>query len=253
MAIELYHFWDSFCSYKVRICLQEKGLEWTGHHIDLMKFENLHPEYLSVNPKGLVPVLKHGATLIPESSIINEFLDERYPEPVLRPSDPVERARMRLWVQVEEDELFTAVRPASLNLMMKQVFARYSESDLDRMLATHPRPHLVPKLKKMFLEPPDPKAVDQSRRMLGETLKKMDSSLATDGPWLAGKTYSLADIAAAPVVDRIDRLGMADLWEKLPALKDWVERLTARPAYRQAAPRQEHRMPKPVGIYIAPP
>jgi glutathione S-transferase len=248
MALELYHFWDSFCSYKVRICLEEKGLKWSGHHVDLMRFENLREDYLAINPRGLVPVLKHDGTLIPESSIINEFLDDRYPQPSLRPSDPVERARMRLWVQVEEEELFTAIRPASLHLMMKQVIGRYTEPELDRILSKHPRPHQVPTLKRMFLDPPDPKAVEQSRKQLRATLKKMDASLAENGPWLAGTTYSLADIATAPVVDRIQRLGMADLWENLPAFKDWVGRLTGRAAYQRAAPLEEARMPKPVQI-----
>jgi glutathione S-transferase len=246
MTIELYHFWDSFCSFKVRICLEEKGLRWTGHHIDLMAFENLNPDYLAVNKKGLVPTLRHDGATIPESSIINEFLDDRHPEPVLKPADPLARARMRYWVKVEEEELFAAVRPASLNLMMKQAFAKFSESDLDRLLAAHPRPHLIPTLKKMFLDPPDPKAVAQSRKLLGATLARMNDELARSGPWLAGESYSLADIAAAPAIDRIQRLKMADLWDNLPAVRSWVERMIGRPAYRKAAPPEHHRMPKPV-------
>ena len=244
--IELYHFWDSFCSFKVRICLEEKGLSWTGHYIDLMAFENLMPAYLAVNRKAVVPTLVHDGSLIPESSIINEFLDDRYPEPGLRPLDPLARARMRYWVKVEEDELFTAVRPASLNLMMKQVFAKYSDADLDRLLSRHPRPHLIPTLKKMFRDPPDPKAVDQSRKSLHITLSKMDKELTTAGPWLAGSTYSLADIAAAPVIDRIQRLNMADLWDGLPAVKEWVARVTSRSAYQRASPPDQFRMPAPV-------
>ncbi len=243
--IELFHFWDSFCSFKVRICLEEKGLAWRGIHVDLMAFENLKPAYLSVNPKGVVPTLRHDGALIPESSIINEFLEDAYPEPRLRPQDPLERARMRYWVKVEEDELFTAIRPASLNLMMKQVLGRYGEAELDRLLARHPRPHLIPTLKKMFLDPPDAKAVAQSRRALAATLAKMNESLASKGPWLAGSAYSLADIAAAPVIDRIERLGMSDLWHGLPAVKDWVARVTARAAYRRAAPKEDFRMPRP--------
>ena len=244
--IELYHFWDSFCSYKVRICLAEKGLEWTGHYVDLMAFENLRPDYLAINAKGVVPTLRYDGALIPESSTINEFLDDRYTEPRLKPEDPLGRARMRNWVKVEEDELFVAVRPASLNLMMKQAFARYNEADLDRLLATHPRPNQIPLLKKMFLEAPDPKAVEQSRKMLRATFAKMNKGLAKDGPWLAGATYSLADIAAAPAIDRIERLGMSDVWTDLPAVKDWVARLTSRPAYRRAAPHEEFRLPKPL-------
>jgi glutathione S-transferase len=246
--IELYHFWDSFCSFKVRICLEEKGLSWSGHDVDLMAFENLKPDYLAVNSKAVVPTLRYDGTLIPESSIINEFLDDRYPEPGLKPTDALARARMRYWVKVEEEELFTAVRPASLNLMMKQAFARYSEADLDQLLAGHPRPHLIPTLKKMFLEPPDPKAVQQSRKLLGATFAKMDKALTESGPWLAGGFYSLADIAAAPVIDRIQRLEMADLWDNLPALKAWVERMTSRPSYKKAAPPEQYRMPGPVAV-----
>jgi glutathione S-transferase len=244
--IELYHFWDSFCSFKVRICLEEKGLSWTGHYIDLMAFENLKPDYLAVNKKAVVPTLRYDGKLIAESSIINEFLDDRYPEPSLSPADPLARARMRYWVKVEEDELFTAVRPASLNLMMKQAFAKYSEADLDRLLAGHPRPHLIPTLKKMFLDPPDLKAVEQSRKSLRTTFNKMDKELSESGPWLAGATYSLADIAAAPVIDRIQRLKMADLWENLSGVKDWVERVTSRAAYKKASPADHTRMPAPV-------
>ena len=245
--IELYHFWDSFCSFKVRICLEEKALAWTGHHVDLMAFENLKPDYLAVNKKGVVPTLRYDDELIPESSIINEFLDDRHPEPSLKPADPLARARMRDWVKVEEDELFTAVRPASLNLMMKQAFAKYSEADLDRLLADHPRPYLIPTLKKMFLSPPEPNAVEQSRKSLGATLKRMDQALSRSGPWLAGATYSLADIAAAPAIDRIQRLRMSDLWEPLPAVKDWLDRLTNRSAYKKALPPDEFRMPAPAG------
>jgi glutathione S-transferase len=243
--IELYHFWDSFCSFKVRICLEEKALPWTGHYIDLMAFENLKPSYLAVNSKAVVPTLRYDGKLIPESSIINEFLDDRYPEPSLRPADPIARARMRFWVKVEEDELFTAVRPASLNLMMKQVFAKYSEADLDKLLAAHPRPYLIPTLKNMFLGPPDLRAVEQSRKSLRATLNKMNQELSQSGPWLAGATYSLADVAAAPAIDRIQRLKMADLWETLPATKDWIERVTSRAAYKRASPPDEFRIPVP--------
>jgi glutathione S-transferase len=95
----------------------------------------------------------------------------------------------------------------------------------------------------MFLDPPDPTAVQQSRRLLAATLSAMDRELTRSGPWLAGDSYSLADIAAAPVIDRLQRLEMADLWSHLPAFKAWVERVTSRPAYMKAAPPDEHRMP----------
>ena len=242
--LELYHSWDSFCSFKVRLCLEEKGLEWTGPHIDLMKFENLLPSYLKVNPGGLVPSLVHDGATIVESTIINEYLDDAFPDTPLRPADPLAKARMRLWVNHEEDELFLAVRPASLNLMMKRVLGRYGDEELDALLEHHPRPDRVSFLKQLFKAPFDDKAVEKSRRKLARALARMDTTLARE-PWLAGDSYSLADIAAAPVVDRIERLGMADLWRDLNGVRDWIERLKARPAYAKALPREEFRMPKP--------
>lgn len=241
--LELYHYWDSFCSFKVRLCLEEKGLAWKAHHLDLMRFENLHPDYLKLNPNGVVPTLQHEGRTVIESSIINEYLDDRFPEIPLRPSDAHERAQMRLWVKHEEEKLFIAVRPASLNLMMKQVLGRYTEEELDRHLATHPRPRQIAQLKQLFKAPFDPSAVDSSRKMLASAFREMDDRLSRH-PWLAGSTYSLADIACAPVMDRVEALGLSVLWEKLPAMQDWMQRLTSRPAHQRAKPVDEFRLPK---------
>ncbi len=243
--LELYHAWDSFCSIKVRLCLAEKGLSWQGHAFDLMKFENLQPDYLKLNPNGVVPTLIHDGNVIVESTIINEYLDDEFPAVPLRPPGASARARMRLWVRFEEEELFLAVRPASLNLMMKQVLGRYSEEELDKLLEHHPRGDRVAFLKKLFKAPYDADAVAKSRRRLARALRRMDAALSA-APWLAGESYSLADIAAAPVVDRIERLGMADLWDTLAGVSGWVARLKARPAYLGALPPDAHRLPAAV-------
>ena len=242
--ITLYHASDSFCSFKVRLVLEEKELPWESRRIDLMQFENLEPEYLEVNPAGLVPTLRDEEHTIFESSVINEYLEDRYPEIPLRPDDPVERARMRYWVKVEEDELFTAVRPASLNLMMKQVFDAYTDKYLDERLANHPRPHQIPRLLKMFRAPFDESAVERSRQQLKKVFAELDATLA-ERSWLCGESYSLADIAAAPVIDRVERLGLQDTWDGLANFKRWMQALTARPAYQRAKPKDEYRMPAP--------
>jgi glutathione S-transferase len=243
LMLTLYHYWDSFCSFKVRLCLEEKALPWTGRHIDLMRFENLAPEYLSVNEHGVVPTLMHDGKTILESSIINEYLDDAFPHVPLIPRDPYERAQMRWWVKHEEEELFIAVRPASLNLLMKQVLGRYTEAQLDELLRHHPKPERIAFLKSVFKAPFDLQAVAKSRAQLSAALLRMEHRLSR-GPWLAGASFSLADIAAAPVIDRIQHLGMTDVWDKLEHVTDWVHRLTTRPAYVRALPLQEFRMPK---------
>jgi glutathione S-transferase len=238
--ITLYHYWDSFCSFKVRLCLEEKGLDWTGNHVNLMRFENLTPDYLAVNAGGLVPTLIHDGNTITESSIINEYLDGCFPDNPLRPAGELAKARMRYWVGVEEEQLFKSVRPASLNLIMKEIFHAYSDQQMDDFLAHHPKQYAVPTLKKMFRAPADMDAVKKAKRALRAAFESMDRQLR-DQPWLAGESYSLADIAAAPVVDRIEVLELTDVYDGLDGLLNWIARLTARPAYGRAKPKERMR------------
>jgi glutathione S-transferase len=90
-----------FCA-RVRIVLAEKGVEYEGVQIDLTD----RPAWLyEKNPLGKVPVLEEDAFLLPESQVIMEYLEERYPEPSLLPADPGERALARLWVEQFDDLL----------------------------------------------------------------------------------------------------------------------------------------------------
>src|SRR6476660_183011 len=95
MAVELYHFWSSVCSVRCRMALEEKGLKWTSRYIDLFKFDQLRPEYLAINPDGVVPALMHDGEPVRESLIINEYIDCAFPGPALTPADPLLQARMR--------------------------------------------------------------------------------------------------------------------------------------------------------------
>ncbi|MFZ1089587.1 MAG: glutathione S-transferase N-terminal domain-containing protein [Xanthobacteraceae bacterium] len=59
MAVELYHFWSSVCSVRCRMALEEKGVPWTSRYIDIFKFDQMRPEYLAINPRGMVQTLVH--------------------------------------------------------------------------------------------------------------------------------------------------------------------------------------------------
>ena len=108
--IELFHSLHSTCSQKVRLCLAEKGLAWTGHHLNLRRFDQLEPAFLAMNPAGMVPVLRDGDWTLNESRVINEYLEEAYPEVRLTPRDARERARMRLWTKYSDDVATDAVK-----------------------------------------------------------------------------------------------------------------------------------------------
>ena len=96
----LHHAWRSSASRRVRLCLAEKGLAYQSRVVDMENMEHHSPKYLSINPNGVVPalILDDGRPLH-ESGTICEYLDEVYPDPPLRPSDPYPRALMRNWIR----------------------------------------------------------------------------------------------------------------------------------------------------------
>lgn len=90
-----------YCA-RVRIVLAEKGLEYETVVVDLEE----RPAWIyDKNPLGRVPVLEEDALVLPESAVIMEYLDERYPEPPLLPADPGERGLARLRVEQFDDLL----------------------------------------------------------------------------------------------------------------------------------------------------
>ncbi|MCG8443862.1 MAG: glutathione S-transferase N-terminal domain-containing protein, partial [Caulobacterales bacterium] len=73
--LELYHHGSSVCAAKVRFALAEKGLEWTGHYIDILKGEQHDEAFRRLNPKTVVPVLVDDGEVITESTVICEYID----------------------------------------------------------------------------------------------------------------------------------------------------------------------------------
>src|SRR5713226_4272858 len=100
-AITLYDYHGSPCARRVRIVLLEKGLTWTTRLVDLTRMEQKRPEYLKLNPNGLVPTLVHGDRVLFESNVITEYLDDVFPSPRLYPDDPWERAQAKMWQAFE--------------------------------------------------------------------------------------------------------------------------------------------------------
>ena len=93
--LELYSAPQSTCSQKVRLTLAEKNLNFVEHKMKLFQNDQLKPEYLKLNPNGVVPTLVDDGTPIIDSSVIMEYLDEVYPEIALSPAEPKQRAHMR--------------------------------------------------------------------------------------------------------------------------------------------------------------
>ena len=102
MSLELYSYWRSSASYRVRIALNLKALPYVLHAVNLMKDggEQFSAAYRSVNPQSRVPVLVHDGQRFSQSLAIIEYLDETFPDHRLIPRDPMDRARVRMLSQI---------------------------------------------------------------------------------------------------------------------------------------------------------
>ncbi|MCB2058572.1 MAG: maleylacetoacetate isomerase [Novosphingobium sp.] len=93
--VVLYDYWRSSAAYRVRIALNLKGIGYRREAIDLVEGKQRSADYRRLNPQGLVPALAIDGALLTQSMAIVEYLDERFPDPALLPTDLLERSRVR--------------------------------------------------------------------------------------------------------------------------------------------------------------
>jgi glutathione S-transferase len=136
--LTLYHGLASTCSKKVRMCLKEKGLEYESQLLNLQKYEQHHPDYLKLNPKGVVPTLVHDGKPIIESTLIIEYLDEAFPLPALHPSDAYGRHKMRLWTKWSDDVGYNSVYVPTWEKLSRPGASRLDDAALEKMLERVP-------------------------------------------------------------------------------------------------------------------
>jgi glutathione S-transferase len=236
MKLELYNFAQSTCSQKARICLEEKALEWVDHRLISARHDHLSDWYLKLNPNGVVPTLIHDGRPVYESSVILQYLDQIHPEPSLAPPDAYGQAQMRSWLTFVDLVTTPAARYPSFQyggLLIK--FQALSDEEFQKKALSRPT-------KAAFY-----KKMDKERGFAGgeleeafsdirKTAARMDRMLdESGGPWLLGAQYTLADISVAPLLDRIENLGLEALWEDdHPSVATWLANIQARPAYQRA-------------------
>ena len=186
---ELVFYTGWFCPFAQRtwLALEEKGLSYEYREVNPYKKEK---DFLEINPLGLVPALVYHGKPLYESLVLNEFLEDEFPDskPLL-PKDSFERARIRLWI----DHLAKKFIPAYFRTMQAQ------EKDKQREALSE----LTDALRK-YLE-------------------------QVKGPWFSGEEFSLADITVAPWINRIyileEHRGLTDelLGEHWPAYKRFIK------------------------------
>src|SRR5215211_905508 len=187
MPFTLYNSPPSTCSQRVRFVLNAKKLPFDEVKLDLMAGDQLQPEYLALNPNGVVPTLDHDGNIVIDSSVIIEYLDEIAPEPArFTPADPVARARMRALMRFIDEMPAAAVRVPTFNLAFLPRFAGLSEDEFLAFAESKPlrKEFMLAMGRTGFPEKEMDAALDRMRR----TYERMEEAIGqSGGPWLQGK------------------------------------------------------------------
>jgi glutathione S-transferase len=241
--LELYHAGLSQASVKVRTTLREKGLAYKSHFLRLPEGEHLSAEFLAINPDGQVPALVHDGEVITETSVINEYLDDAFPDPPLRPQSAIERARMRRWSQIVDEHLFHAIATIGWAFGIGPILRQRGEAEFDQALARITLHSKRQKWLKAYHGFPQAD-IDEARAKIAYGVARMESALAQH-PYLAGPTYSLADINVLSSVERMPRWS-PDLMNQTvsPRSFEWMQRLLARPAVKASYAVSEEAPPR---------
>lgn len=180
----------------------EKGLQWETTWLDLPSGEHKKPEYLAINPVGKVPALIDDGVIVHDSTIVGEYLEDKYPRPPLLPHDPAMRARAR-------------------------AFEDYSDA------------YMAPSLYKIVWQMRKPEA-ERDRAKIAEGEQEMLKHFAYLDRELAGRQFfagilSLADISFVPHLHAYERAGYT-IGAEFPNLRAWWAGMKARPSFTASWP-----------------
>jgi glutathione S-transferase len=230
MSLLLYNAPQSTCSQRVRFVLHAKGIAFVERRLDLFAGDQLRPEYLELNPNGVVPTLVHDGHVIIDSSVIMEYLEEAFDQaPRLVPEDPLERAAMRSLMRFIDEVPTPAIRVPSYQTAFLRHFQSMSEAEFLALAEAKP-------LRKEFLlrmgRTGFPAAeVEQAEDRLRRGLRRMSDAIRRHGgPWLL-RDLTLADVAIMPVLIRMEDIGMAPFWHDMPEIERWLELIKQQPAF----------------------
>jgi glutathione S-transferase len=231
MPFKLYNAPQSTCSQRVRFVLNAKGQPFAEEKLDLLAGDQLKPDYLALNPNGVVPTLDHDGEIVIDSSVIIEYLDEVVPQASFTPRDPVKRGRMRSLMRFIDEMPAAAVRIPTFNLAFLPRFAAMTEDEFVAFAESKP-------LRKEFMMAmgrtgfPE-KEMDGAMGRLRRSYERMDESIKeSGGPWLLGQDITLADVSVMPAMVRMADLNRESDWADLPRVVKWYEMIRAEPAFK---------------------
>jgi glutathione S-transferase len=249
--MKLFHAWLSSASRRVRLCLAEKNIAYESVAVDLSKQEQHSPEFLAMNPNGVVPALELApGRFLHESSTICEYLDDLQPAPPLRPTDPYDRAVLRNFVRWTDEKVLPNLLILNWSLMLQPSAQQWTDQELEQKMQRIPTAERREAWVRIARKPYTEEEKAQALSKLLALVDRMEAMLQ-GAPWLVAGTYSLADIAAVPFIARIAELEPAALAaEAHPRVHAWWQAVQQRPAFTAARLQRFGEVMKERGIAV---
>lgn len=215
MAYELYWISGSPYAWRVQLACELKGIKYESHRLNPSEGEHKSPTYLAINPRGKVPALKDGDTVICESAAILAYLEAKHPAPPLFGAEPAEIGA--IWQLFNEVDAYVQ---QPVQRMIRPIFFGQLPEKNDEVVA-------------------EAKSVHEE---LATIERRLDGS-----DYLAGPAITAADVALLPAIGGLLRgagkeeaaplnLGFLPLAETYPNIAAWFDRMEAIPGYENAFP-----------------
>lgn len=206
--LELFSYEACPFAQRTRMMMIEKGIDCTLTEVDLY---NKPDWWKKLSPHGKVPLIRHNGDIVYESRIINEYLEEVFPEPALLPSDPISRAKARIWIDYCDSYFLPALHKliADKGNEEKQIENRKTVTE-----------------KFLFIE-------NEGFRKLG------------DGPYFMGNTLTLIDLQFMPFMERFpcyEEIWGATIPEECTRIKTWMETMSNHESHKATKSTHEFHM-----------
>jgi len=227
----------------VRITLIEKGVPYGTSIVDLSRMEQKKPEYLALNPNGVVPTLVHGDRVVYESNVITEYLDDVFPDLRLYPEDPWERAQVKLW-QAFELSFAKDYRPLMYQRLLGPI-VRLTRT-LDEALEIARRSTTNPfdlewerKVWGLTVLTPDEEHACAGR--LYQRVSVLEHALAASD-YLVGNRFTQAEVSVFPRLRMYPYVQLPITSARFPCVAAWMARLEQRPSFEKSLFESERGM-----------
>ncbi len=192
----------------VRLALDEKGVDYRLDEVDVFAQDGPPPEHLARHPFGKIPAFEHDGFLLYESGAITRYVDEAFPGPALMPSSPKERARTNQAISILDSYVYPT--------LVWTIFLERVEKPSRGLAADEAR-------------------LSKAMARVAACLKALDQ--LSEGPWLASKGLSLADLHAAPMFAYFGLAPEATpMMAEFPRLSKWWDEISLRPSMKRTRP-----------------